>query len=197
MKRTPQAGLALAAFLGFACMAEAHTHIYQATLTGPNEATPNASPGSGTSTVTLDLDLITMQVEIAFPGLAGLSTAAAIHGPTALPFTGTAGAMSPALSASGFPLGVTLGTYDYTFDLTDAPGYDPAFITSSGGTVSNALNALIFSFEDGTAYLDIQSSAFPGGEIRGFFTEVPEPVSGALIAIAGSSLAVRRRPWAR
>jgi CHRD domain/PEP-CTERM motif len=189
-----KARLVLASFLGLAGMAQAHEHIYQATLTGPNEATPNSSLGIGSSTVTLDLDLITMQVEIDFSGLAGLTTAAFLHAPTVIPLTGTAAVMSPALSASGFPLGVTLGTYDHTFDLTDAPGYDPAFITAHGPLLSDALNALIFSFADGKVYLDIQSSAFPSGEIRGFFTETPEPASTALIGLGGCAMAfVRRR----
>ena len=35
----------------------------------------------------------------------------------------------------GFPLGVTSGTYDQAFDLAAAGNYNPAFITSHGGTV--------------------------------------------------------------
>lgn len=180
--------------LALASFAQAHEHTYEANLTGANEAVPNLSLGTGTSTVVLDLDLITLHLQFDFAGLTGVTTAASIHGPTTLPLTGTAGSMSPALSASGFPLGVSSGTYDFTFDLTDAPGYDPAFITSSGGTVSDALNALIASFEAGTAYLSIQSSAFPGGEIRGFYSEVvPEPTSAALLALAAGALACKRR----
>ncbi|MGB8170663.1 MAG: CHRD domain-containing protein [Chthoniobacteraceae bacterium] len=186
------------AFIGLTSLAQAHLHTYTADLSGLNEAVPNASPGIGFSTVTLDLDLITMQVEVDFSDLLGVTTAAAIHGATTFPFTGTAGPMSPPLAATGFPLGVTAGSYDHTFDLTDAPGYSPSFITASGGTVGDALNALAFSFEDGTAYLSIQSSAFPGGEIRAFYTEVsevPEPSTWlfALPALVGGSLRLRQR----
>ena len=183
--------------LAMACAAQAHEATYQAILSGSGAAIPNLSPATGTSTVTLDLDLITMLVEIEFAGLTGSATAAFIHGPTSVPLTGIAGAMTPALSDSGFPPGVASGTYSHLFDLTDAPGYNPAFITSSGGTVSDALNALIFAFEDGKAYLSIQSAAFPGGEIRGFYTEVvpvPEPAAFALIVMGGFALgAIRRR----
>ena len=185
-----------ALFLAMGCVAQAHVHTYQANLSGPGEAIPNLSPGIGTSTVTLDLDLITMLVEIDFAGLTGNATAAFIHAPTAIPFTGTAGPMTPALSDTGFPLGVASGTYSHLFDLTDAPGYNPAFITASGGTVSDALNALIFAFEDGKAYLSIRSAAFPGGEIRGFYTEVPEvpePASFAMIGAGCGVMGMRRR----
>ena len=58
-----------------------------------------------------------------FAGFTGVTTSAFIHGPTALPLTGT---ISPALSASGFPLGVSSGTCDFPFDLTNAPGHDQA-----------------------------------------------------------------------
>jgi hypothetical protein len=169
-----------------AAQAQAHTHVYQASLSGPNEDIPNLSLGIGTSTITLDLDEINMLVEIDFSGLAGNSTAAFVHAPTTVPLTGTSGLMTPPLSDSGFPLGVTGGTYGHLFNLGDAASYNPAFITASGGTVSDALNALAFSFEDGKAYLSIQSAAFPNGEIRGFYTEVhdvPEPTSIAMIGL--------------
>ena len=170
----------------------AHEHFFATVLSGANEAIPNASPGTGTSALMLDLDLITMRVDSAFTSLAGTVTGATIYGPTAIAGTGTAGAMNPAFTASGFPTGVSAGSYDFTFDLTVASGYDPAFIVSSGGTVSNALNALIASFENGQTYLNIRTTAFPGGEVRGFFTEVPEPASAGLLA-AGCGVALLRR----
>ncbi len=60
--------LFLAPFLNLANLVQGHEHIYQATLTGSNEDTPNLSSGIGTSKVTLDLGLITMRVEIYFSG---------------------------------------------------------------------------------------------------------------------------------
>ena len=145
----------------------------------------------------LDLDLITMQVQIEFAGLTGFTSAAFIHAPTALPGTGTAGVMTPAFTDSGFPVGVTGGTYDHTFDLQVASGYDPGFILATGGSgpfaISVALQTLLESFENGTTYLEIRSAAYPNGEIRGFFTEVPEPASAAMIALGAGALALRRR----
>ena len=176
--------------------AHAHVHTYQADLTGANEAVPNSSPAIGVSTVTLDLDLITILIELDFSDLTGSSTAAFVHGPTSIPLIGFAGPMTPALVETGFPMGVVAGGYSHLFDLTDAPGYDPAFITEGGGTVSDALNVLISAFEGGKAYLSIQSVGFPGGEFRGFYTEVrevPEPTSIAMMGLGFCALAIVRR----
>ena len=49
---------------------------------------------------------------------------------------------------------------------------------------------------DGKAYWNIHSSAFGGGEIRGFMVPVPEPGTLAIAGLAAAGLAVgawRRR----
>lgn len=46
--------------------AEAAIFIFNANLSGPNEAPPNASPGTGTATVTLDDTLHTMRIQTTF-----------------------------------------------------------------------------------------------------------------------------------
>ena len=171
----------------------AHEVELSAVLTGPAESPANASPGIGTAFVTLDLDLVTMRVQVDFSGLVGTTTASHIHAPTLVAGTGTAGVATQTPTFPNFPLGVTSGSYDQTIDLTVASSYNSAFITSSGGTVSDALNALIFSLEDGKAYLNIHTSAFPGGEIRGFLTQVPEPCSFGLAICAALGVAVVRR----
>lgn len=128
-----------------------HEHDYYAILNGPSESPPNASPGIGFASVHWDLDLVTMQVDVTFSGLVGTVTAAHIHAPTLDPFTGTAGVATPVPTFPGFPSGVTSGFYSQTFDMTLAASYNPAFITSSGGLVSDALNALFNATDSGRA----------------------------------------------
>jgi hypothetical protein len=180
-----------AAVMTLAGAAQAHIIVFTAHLTGPAESPPNASPGIGDATVTLDLDLATMRVEAVFSGLIGNVTASHIHGPTAIAGTGTAGVATTTPTFPLFPLGGTSGSYDQTFDLTLASSYNPAFITASGGTISQAMNRLIFAIEDGKAYLNIHTSSFPGGEIRGFL--VPAPGAAAAFAVAGLMATRRRR----
>lgn len=186
--------LVAAAVAGVAAStAEAHIVTYLIDLSGPNEAPPNSSLGRGTGRVTVDLDLVTMRVEVEFSGLTGTVTASHIHGPTSVPLQGTAGVMTPTPTFPNFPLGVTSGAYDQTFDLTLASSYNQAFITASGGTVGQAMNRMLLAFEEGRAYLNIHTTAFPGGEIRGFLIAVPAPGCGAVLAMAGLVAGRRRR----
>jgi len=194
--RTLFAGAALA--LAAALPAAAHETIYVADLSGAAEAPPNASPGTGTVRVTIDFDLVTMRVEASFSGLIGTTSAAHIHCCTASPGVGTAGVATPVPSFPGFPSGVTSGSYDQTFDMTDAGSYNPAFVTASGGTVGDAFAALVAGMDGGQAYLNLHTSIFPGGEIRGFLAPVPEPETYALMLLGLALVgAATRRSRAR
>ena len=167
----------------------AHATVFQftATLDGPSESPANASPATGTATFSYDSVLKTFSIDTTFTGLTGNTTAAHIHAPTAVAGTGTAGVATQTPSFVGFPLGVTSGSYNQTFDLGLASTYRSGFITANGGTPAGAETAFINAINAGQAYLNIHTSAFPGGEIRGFLTPVPEPgetcvVVGALMA---------------
>ncbi|HQY87067.1 MAG TPA: CHRD domain-containing protein [Tepidisphaeraceae bacterium] len=174
-----------------ATSALAHERIYTAVLDGPSEFPANASPGTGFATVTLDLDLITMRVQADFTGLTGTVTAAHIHGPTLNPLAGTAGVMTTTPTFTGFPSGVTSGTYDHTFNMGLASSYNPSFISANGGSVGSAYPVLLAAFQDGKAYLNIHTSTFGGGEIRGFL--VPEPTTLGALAGVGTLVLRRRR----
>jgi hypothetical protein len=148
----------------------AHATIlnYSATLDGPSESPPNASTGLGAAAVTIDDVALTMRVVVDFENLVGMTTASHIHAPTAVAGTGTAGVATTTPTFTGFPLGVTSGHYDHVFDLTQSSSYNPAFITANGGTVSTAMPVLLQAIADGKAYLNVHSSVYGGGEIRGF-----------------------------
>lgn len=167
--------------------------VYSVTMNGANESPPAATPGFGSGFITFDTTANTMRVQVTFSGLLGNTTAAHIHAATLDPGTGTAGVATQVPSFVGFPLGVTSGSFDTTFDMTLASSYRAAYITANGGTPASAFNALLNASASGRAYFNIHTAAFPGGEIRGFLTAVPEPSSMALTGlIAGSALLYRR-----
>jgi len=192
---SPRLILAASGAVAAACFGTAHATLitYTAILDGPSESPPNASPGVGTSQVDVDTVAHTMHVHVDFSGLIGMTTASHIHAATALPGQGTAMVATQTPTFMGFPLGVTAGTYDNTFDMTMATSYNPAFITAHGGSVASAEAFLFQSFENGTAYLNIHTNTFPGGEIRGFL--IPAPGAGALLGVAALSGMRRRRRW--
>jgi len=144
---------------------------YYANLSGPAEVPPNTSIGTGKAVITITGNL--MRVQVSFSGLTGNTTASHIHAPTATAGTGTAGVATTTPTFTDFPLGVKAGTYDHTFDMTQASSYNPAYITANGGTPTSAFTALKTAIAAGKSYLNIHSTFAPGGEIRGFLLPCP------------------------
>lgn len=186
-----------AAVLAFAAAGPLQAQVFTAALAGSNEVPATASPGTGTATVTLTLGALpTLRVQASFSDLLGTTTASHIHCCTPTPNTANAGVATTTPTFALFPLGVTSGSYDQTFDLLAASSYNPAFVALNGGTVASAFAALSGGLASGQTYFNIHTSRFPGGEIRGtLVTAVPEPETYALFA-AGLVLlgaATRRR----
>ena len=166
--------------LGIASTAGALT-IYSAVLSGANEVPPAASPGSGLATVSLSDDLSTLTVHMVFSNLLSLDTAVFIH--CCAPVGVNAG-VSVNFGSAGFPLGVTSGTYDHTF------------VPLSASLLSGiSLSDFVTGLNAGEAYINIHTSMFPGGEIRGQLA-VPEPTALMLLGVGVAATAVsawRRR----
>lgn len=134
--------LALALFLGGAGVSSAATFGYSAALSGLNEVPPNASPGTGSASLVYDDVANTLTTTINFCNLTSGLTASHIHGPA------PAGVNAPVLH--GFPatpLGSTCGSY---------------------GDVWGGLTAVQVGYlNSGQLYINLHTSNFPGGEIRG------------------------------
>lgn len=167
---------------------------YSAVLDGASESPPNASPAQGLATVTIDTIAHTMRIEASFSDLIGLVTVAHIHCCTDVAGFGTIGVATTTPTFTGFPSGVSSGTYDHLFVLTDPSSWNPAFVTANGGTTAGAEAKLLDGLADGMAYFNIHTNAFPGGEIRGFLTaQVPEPAPAGLLLVGLALLGMALR----
>jgi hypothetical protein len=163
---------ALAPLLLAALLAPAATAApiaYVAHPDGSHALPPNASHGVATVELDVDANAHTMRVRATFAGLTGTVTAAHVHAPTATPGSGTANAATVVPTFTGFPSGVTSGSYDHTFDMTQATSYNPDFITDHNGDVAASEVALEQAIVTGCAYFVIHTSVYPSGELVAFF----------------------------
>lgn len=170
--------------------ASATVHVFTSTtMSGAQESPSVVSNGTGTGVFTYDDVAHTLRMQVTFSGLTGNTTLAHIHAPTAVGFVGNAGVSVQPPSLLNFPLGVTSGSYDQTFNLRDSATYSGAFVTNNGGTLETAETALIGFMSTGRAYFNIHTSFVGSGEIRGY---IPAPGAAGLLCVGGL-IAMRRR----
>jgi len=161
----PTLALALALSTG----AASAQSTFQTTLLGVNEVGPNASPGTGFGQVVVNAAHTQITVDENWSGLTAPATASHIHGP-ATPAQ-NAGVLFP---FSGVPAATSGAIPTQTFAITAAQFAD--------------LSA-------GLYYMNVHTSTFPGGEIRGQLILVPEPSTLALVGLGLAAVAwnARRR----
>lgn len=156
---------------------------FTAPLSGATEVPSVNTQGTGFATVIFDTTAQTLFVDVTFSGLTGTTTASHIHCCVASPFlAANAGVATQTPTFANLPLGVTSGSFTQLLDLTLSSSYNPAFITAQGGSILAAETTLITGMESGESYLNIHTTAFPGGEIRGLLAPTPEPQSILLLA---------------
>ena len=150
---------------------------------GPEADGSTNSPGSGSGLVELDLDTNIISLDLSWSGLVGDLTKLHIHGPA------TADRSNPQhlIEIFGPPeipaeLVAKSGSWFSSFELATLvqPGFDPI-----------ELQFIINTLVSGQAYVNVHTTVFGTGEIRGNLgMPIPEPKSillllGGLFTVAG------------
>ncbi len=137
--------LSILAALALASAAAAQTR-WTASLAGANEVPGVSTPASGTFTATLNDDHTQMTFELSFVNLMGVPYAAEIR-------RGAAGSPGPVV----YVLPATSFTSPIRGDTDPAPAGGPTGFVSSD----------FADLQAGRLYVNIRTSVFPSGEIRG------------------------------
>lgn len=149
---------------------QAAIYSLSASLDGSQEVPPNASPGTGAGMMTYDDATNQLNWNISFSGLLTGTTASHFHGPAA-----------PGVNA-GVQVTIPLGAY--------AGMTSGTLIGMATLTVTQEAQLLSDLW-----YINIHTSTFPGGEIRGQVQVIPIPATLWLFGsgLLGLVALVRRR----
>jgi hypothetical protein len=138
---------------------------FQATLLGTGETPANGSPGTGFGTVVLNAAQTQITVDESWSGLTATATASHIHGPGGL------GTNAPVL-----------------FPFSGVPAASAGSIPEQTFAITAQQVSYLFA---GYLYMNVHTSTFPGGEIRGQLLLVPEPSTVGLLALGMGGIAVQ------
>ena len=174
----------LFSFLTGAAVATPITYV--ASLDGAQRVPPSGSLATGFGTVIVDPATNLLTFALSWSNLT--TNPLGLHLHCCAP-AGANGML--AINFLGFPAALS-GAYAQTVDLSVGALYNPAFLTTHGGNAAQAESDLLAALAGGNAYIDIQNTSFPTGEIRGQLAAVPEPATVLLLATGVASVAARR-----
>ncbi len=149
----------LLAVIGFSVSAEPQTRDFKADLSGFNETPPISTMATGTFMAKLNQDGMTIEYELSYSDLQGTGTVAHIH----FGQKNVAGGVSAFLCGGGGKPAcpATSGTVSGTIVAANVIG------PVGQGIAAGEFNELLRAMREGVTYVNVHSTVFLGGEIRG------------------------------
>lgn len=154
--------------------------LFTTTLLGSLETPPNTSPATGTAMVDFVTASNDLTYSVTFSNLEAGAALAHIH----FGAPGVAGPVILPLNLDG-AAGSTSGSFSGILTASD-------FMPSPANGL-NVFQDVINALFAGNMYVNVHSSLFPAGEIRGQLEAVPEPAAWALLGLALIATSVLRR----
>lgn len=178
----------LAASLALPMAASAAIQVYSFGLDGSQEVPPNASQASGFATITVDDGLDTISFVVQGFDLQGTFAAAHIHGPA--PVGVNTGFVFNLVTNADVAMAFPFATSYLLVGTGKAAG--ASVVNDPGPSLADDINAKPWLY-----YVNLHTSAFPGGEIRGQLAPIPEASTYAMmlggLGLVGFMAARRRR----
>ncbi len=172
--------LSLALGLAAATAAGAATQTYTFNLGGSQEVPANGSVAAGSMQITVNDVAGLISYSFAGFGLSGSFTAAHIH---AAPVGANGGVVFDLVAPADYSGPVMFGSTPIA-NSWSLLGVNEAI----GSSTAIAINTAPWNY-----YVNVHTTAFPGGEIRGQLAPVPEPGSWAMLAAGLGLLGWRLR----
>jgi hypothetical protein len=158
-----------AAIVSMPTVASAAIKVYSFNLDGSQEVPVTPSPAAGSAQITVDDVADTISFAVVAFNLQGSFAAAHIHfapvgvnGPVVFNLVTTADFSGP----------VTIGT------TTIPNSWSLVGSNKAAGSLADAINAAPWDY-----YVNLHTSSYPGGEIRGQLAPVPEPATYGMLAL--------------
>ncbi len=182
--------LSAALLAGTASVVRAHVIPYFAVMDAQQVVDPTDSLATGACSIGYDHHGFSMEVKLYLEGISLEDLSA--DGPN-----GTSIHIHKAVFGENGPLVIDLGWWFPTTLEEYEPNrifahWQGVFIGGEQGNVWSDFVDNQFALYDGHLYVDVHTTAYPNGEIRGQILEVPAPGAMAMMGVA-ASVATRRR----
>jgi len=188
LKKSVIGACAALGLFGLTCAASAEVFSGNFLLSGDQQVPPNDSNAIGAGQIVFDSDNQTFDLSLAIFGI-GLDDLMNV-GPNSTPVhihMAPPGSNGPIVIDVGFFASFQQQGLGLTLDIEDVP------FGGQQGNVFSDIDDNIAALQQGNLYVNIHTSDFPGGEIRGQLPAIPAPGALALLGVAGVMTGRRRR----